>query len=400
MSERNKIHANRDSCLNVAWAAHSGAVPGTALLAEEFMSRLLPPEAFRMTDIHPDIILFMSGGSERRAIDMADPERPVLLLSIRGNNAYASATEVMAWMTNNGRVAILSDAADAAESGLLNNWHTVTGAWKKLRGSVAGLAGTVSEWLVASDVSAETLLGRFGISLKAKPWSGLPDFAKSEPDRVLMKRFHGQDLPDLEDAARVLTLIRRVIRDNNLDAIAVECFSLVQERKVTACLALAQLNAEGKVATCEGDLASMAGMMAIQALTGSVPWMANTTRLTDKSLVLSHCTTPFDLVKDLTLRTHYETGISLAVDGEINASEVTVCRFSEKLDRAFIAAGKVVSRPRLAEACRTQVEIELSTESLRELRERPLGNHLLLLPGNHHKLLRLACRYKGIALAG
>jgi L-fucose isomerase-like protein len=189
-----------------------------------------------------------------------------------------------------------------------------------------------------------------------------------------------------------------VIRDNNLDAIAVECFSLVQERKVTACLALAQLNAEGTVAACEGDLASMAGMMAVKALTGSVPWMANTTRLTDSSLVLTHCTAPFDLLKDMTLRTHYETGLSLAVDGEIKPSEVTVCRFSEKLDHAFIAAGRVISRPHLEDACRTQVEIELSPEPLRELRERPLGNHLLLLPGHHCELLRLACRYKGIAL--
>ncbi|HNT94346.1 MAG TPA: hypothetical protein PKJ71_11685 [Bacteroidales bacterium] len=400
MSERNKIHASRDTSLNIAWAAHGGAAPGTASLAEEFMSRFIPPDTFRMTDSHPDIILFMSGGSERRAIELADPERPVLLLSIRGNNAYASATEVMAWMTNNGRIAILSDAADAAESGLLGNWQRVAAAWNKLKGSTAGLAGNVSEWLVASDVSAETLLGRFGISLKAKPWSGLPDFTKSSPDRALMKRFDGQDNPDLEDAARVLTLLRRVIRDNNLDAIAVECFSLVQERKVTACLALAQLNAEGAVAACEGDLASMAGMMAVKALTGSVPWMANTTRLTEKSIVLSHCTVPFDLVKDMTLRTHYETGFSLAVDGEINASKVTVCRFSEKLDRAFIADGRIISRPRLADACRTQVEIAISQESVRELMEKPLGNHLLLLPGNHGELLRLACRYKGIAFAG
>ncbi|MDZ7635362.1 MAG: hypothetical protein U5L72_13415 [Bacteroidales bacterium] len=102
----------------------------------------------------------------------------------------------------------------------------------------------------------------------------------------------------------------------------VECFSLVQQqRKVTACLALAQLNSEGTVAACEGDLASMAGMMAGLAATGTVPWMANTTRLTEKSLVLSHCTIAFDLVSDISLPTHFETDSSLAIDGQMTATE-------------------------------------------------------------------------------
>ncbi|MBE0679240.1 MAG: hypothetical protein IH592_10805, partial [Bacteroidales bacterium] len=205
-----------------------------------------------------------------------------------------------------------------------------------------------------------------------------------------------QKAEGLDEAARILTLIRRVISDNNLSAVGVECFSLVQQRKVTACLALAQLNAEGTVAACEGDLASMAGMMAGQAAAGIVPWMANTTRLTEKTLILSHCTIAFDLVSDIKLPTHFETDSSLAVDGQMTATEVTLFRFSGNLDRVFIAEGRVVSRPHLANACRTQVEIELPEIKLKILREKPLGNHLLVLPGNHSGLLELACRYRGI----
>jgi L-fucose isomerase-like protein len=170
----------------------------------------------------------------------------------------------------------------------------------------------------------------------------------------------------------------------------------VQKRKVTACLALAQLNAEGTVAACEGDLASMAGMMAGQAATGIVPWMANTTRLTEKTLILSHCTISFDLVSDIKLPTHFETDNSLAIDGQMTATEVTIFRLSEKLDRVFIAEGRVAGRPRLPDACRTQLEIELTENKLKTLRETPLGNHLLVLPGRHAGLIELACRYRGI----
>ena len=396
MTDKSKIRTNAGYVLNVAWAAHRGAVQDTAAKAEEFVGRLMSPGTFLMTDRQPDIILFMSGGSERRAIELAEPGRPVLLLSIRGNNAYAAATEVMAWMVNNNRVAVLSDSDDALESGLINRWRTVAGAWRLLEGSRAGLIGTVSEWLVASDVPAETLRRLLGTELISVPWSGLPDYSREDPDKLLLNRFAGQNADGLEDAAQVLTVLRRAMHNNGLDAIAVECFSLVQERRVTACIALAQLNTEGTVATCEGDLASMAGMMAGRALTGRVPWMANTTRLSEKSVVLSHCTAPFDLVSAVKLPTHYETGYSLAVDGDITPQDVTVFRFSEKLDRVFIAEGRVLSKPHMADACRTQVEIELSSEAVQALREKPLGNHLLMLPGKHADLLRLACIFKGI----
>ncbi len=98
------------------------------------------------------------------------------------------------------------------------------------------------------------------------------------------------------------------------------------------------------------------------------------------------------------LPSHYETGWSLAVDGSIKAKEVTIFRFSDTLDRAFIAVGRVVSRPRLADACRTQVEIELPAGSIRLLKEKPLGNHLLMLEGDHEELIRLACRFRRIGI--
>ena len=44
-----------------------------------------------------------------------------------------------------------------------------------------------------------------------------------------------------------------------LDAVAVRCFDLVTARGTTGCLALSALNDAGRVAACEGDLASAVG---------------------------------------------------------------------------------------------------------------------------------------------
>jgi len=387
-----------DYILRVAWAAHGGAGEDTGTRAESFMQQLLPREHFIMTDSQPDIILFMSGGSERRAIEMADACRPVLLISIRGNNAYAASTEVMAWMISQGRVALLSDGADAAGSGLIELWRRAAGAWQSLCGKKAGLIGSVSEWLVASDVSPDVLRKNFGVSLEVIPWTGVPDFKGVVPDKTLSDRFAGYDAPGLKEAAQVLTVLRGVVEERELMAVAVECFSLVQQRKVTACLALAQLNTEGTAAACEGDLASLAGMVITKAFTGHVPWMANTTRITQEGVILTHCTAGFDLASNISLPTHYETGLSLAVAGMIDASVVTLFRLDDRLEKAFIAEGRVSSHPQMTDACRTQVEIELPANLLELLRSRPLGNHLLMIPGRHSEFLSMMLKYKAIGV--
>jgi L-fucose isomerase-like protein len=268
--------------------------------------------------------------------------------------------------------------------------------WKSIQGQRAGLIGSVSDWLVASDVPAERLLELFNVTLEKIPWNTLRDYSDYDPDTSLMDRFDHKSPAGLVEAARVLALLRDLVEKNELNAIAVECFSLVQQRKVTACLALAQLNNEGVVAACEGDLASMAGMMVLKAVTGSVPWMANTTSTARNRLLLSHCTVAFDLVSDIKLTTHFETDLSLAVNGNVTATDVTLFRFSGGLDRAFIAEGKVTNHPALSNACRTQVEIELPQQSLTLLRTQPLGNHLLMAPGKYAGLLHLVCAYKTI----
>lgn len=384
--------------LNVAWTAHKGADTDTGLNAEKYMQQWLPVDAFVMTDQQPDVILFMSGGSERQALQLIQPERPVLLLSVSGNNAYAAATEVMAWMVSHGRFAILSDARDAFESGLLERWTRMVLTWHSFYGKKAGLIGRVSDWLVASVVPAERFRRQFGITLEEISWNGLPDFNGLIPDAALLNRFQGHQVAGLNQAAQVLTLLRQVMGKHRLSAVAVECFSLVQQRKVTACLALAQLNSEATVAACEGDLTAMAGMILLGAFASSVPWMANTTRITHNSIVLSHCTVPFNMIESTSLPTHYETDCSLAVQGAIVASEVTLFRLSGPLDKAFVAEGRVISHPGLTNACRTQLEIELPPASLLQLTTQPLGNHLVMAPGNYGDLLRLACRYRGIKI--
>jgi L-fucose isomerase-like protein len=150
-------------------------------------------------------------------------------------------------------------------------------------------------------------------------------------------------------------------------------------------------------AGCEGDLVSLTGMVLIKALTGKIPWMANLAGIKDGKVWFSHCTVPFNLIDSYEINTHYETGKGMAVQGEMPAGPYTVFRMSVDFQIAFVAEGEIKPEPRIDEACRTQVVIDLDSNDYQELKSHPLGNHHLLVPGRFKEILWKALGYLNIS---
>ncbi len=342
------------------------------------------------------VLHFITGGSEADAVAVMRPGNMYVLLAGAEGNSWAAATEVKAWASCNDIPAILVSMDD--DKDVLRQFGTVSNAFKMLQGKRAGLIGEVSHWLVASAFPFDLAKERFGFEIQEYPWSELPDWLSFDPDSSFLATFGVNNTGKIEKEARIYAFLRHVLSEKQLDALTLECFTMVKQKDVTACLALAMLNDEGVVAACEGDLVSLAGMMLVQALTGKAPWMANVASLSDDQVLLAHCTAPLDSLSGFSINTHFETDRSAAVQGKVFGNEVTVFRLGMGLDKAFIASGNIVSRPQHTFACRTQVEVSLPTDDIEKLRHAPLGNHHLIIPGDCTQLLRMACRYKGIQL--
>lgn len=357
-----------------------------------------PEIAMRFVSDNPDVIWFISGGSEQDAIKTMASFKYYLLLADFRNNAYAAATEVKAWADSIRLPAQLVLIQDATKDNLLHNLHKVCIAYRSLQGRQAGLIGNVSHWLVASAFPLSLAKERFGINVNHFQWGKLQDYLVFEPDKDFLKVYKHSGNINLENEARVYSFLQTLIKENQLSGFTLECFDMVNDRNVTACLALALLNLHGIVAGCEGDLVSLTGMMLVQALTGTIPWMANLASINENNVLFAHCTAPLNLLADFEIPTHFETEKSAAVQGNLNMEEVTVFRLNQHLDKAFISEGKIVSQPRHDFACRTQTEIQLPAEDLEKLRHRPLGNHHLIFSGKHRNLLEWACRYKQIEI--
>ncbi len=357
------------------------------------------------SNTHADIILFLSGGSEQDAIKLLKPGNMTLLLAAFDDNAFAAAMEVKAWADENNRPVILlplgskrQKTADKYPTTIqtVNNFEKACKAFETLKGKKAGLIGQVSHWLVASDVAANRYKQQFGVDLVHLPWKNLPSYTDMAADQAFLTFFNKHPSDKLQAEASIHSFLKQVISDHGLNAMSLECFEMVNDRDVTACLSLAMFNSQGFPAACEGDLVSLAGLMLIQALTGEIPWMANVAAINHESILFAHCTAPLNMLSEFSINTHFETDKSAAIQGRFKADQVTIFRMNDKLNKAFIASGQVISRPELPYACRTQTEIAMDLHYINTLKKSPLGNHHLIIPGNHTELLHLACQMKQI----
>jgi L-fucose isomerase-like protein len=360
------------------------------------IEKLFPTGAFTITENDPDVLFFLTGGSEIPAIKQVSAGNFYLLIGSQYDNSYASATEVKAYLNEINVPSLLLDEEEAETSAFLKDFVTAKKALHNLNGKKLGLIGQVSDWLISSAIPADLLEEKLGIKLTLIPWSELDHFSEFKASGPFLNSFAGKTHIDLTETAKVSELLTNTIQKWNLDAITVECFPMVQKDSVTACLPLAKFNNEGIPAGCEGDLTAIAGMMLCKELTGIIPWIANINKATDEVCKFSHCTIAPGLVSGFSVKTHFETGKSTAIAGDFNGDLITIFRFDNKFSKAFIANANITGRPKSAIACRTQIEVKLPENEVKLLRESPLGNHHLIFPGDCKRVLQLACLLLGI----
>ncbi len=328
------------------------------------------------------ILYFLTGGSEAEAIKCLEKNRFQLLVASGKTNALASAMEVKAYSNQHGFRNVLLCLDDDGDKQLFAKYLEVFGALDQLQGKRLGLIGEVSDWLVASSIESSLLKDKLGIDLINIPWKEMGDFREFEADKDFMECYHAGRQYNIEDAGKVESMLKKMIDEQQLDAITVECFSLVQENGVTACLGLSFLNDLGIPAGCEGDLCSITGLMMIKELIGELPWMANVAGINGNQVLFAHCTAPTNVLSEYHINTHFETGKGTAIHGRYKEREVSIFRLNNNLDKVFHAHGKVVDGMFEKNACRTQLHVEFPEDVVAELKNNPLGNHHLVLPGN------------------
>ena len=115
--------------------------------------------------------------------------------------------------------------------------------------------------------------------------------------------------------------------------------------------------------------------------------MANPAQLDParNAMWLAHCTVPRTLVESYRLRSHFESGLGVGIQGTLPAGPVTLLRIGGKsLEQLWLAEGDLLRSGDAENLCRTQAEVQLTRGgNVTDLLRAPLGNHLVLVPGHH-----------------
>lgn len=363
---------------------------------EILLNKISRKEIIEFSDKNPDVIFVVSGGAENDAMNLLKSKKHILILSMNADNSNAAATEIKAYCNNNNIISKLVNIDNCNINTILENYTVFNQAQKKIEEHKLGLIGNVSKWLIASNPDKETIKNRIGIELKQIDWNKYPDYKSFEINTDFINYFKKSEEFNLEDSSRVYNLIDSITQKEKVSAITVECFPMVREHSVTACLALSKFNDSNLAAGCEGDLVSAVGKIITKELTGTIPWMANLVSVQENSVLLAHCTIATKLVNDFSIKTHFETGVGTAIKGNFKYKEVTVLRFNKDFSKAFISIGEVIRIPDMSDACRTQIEVSLPKEHLNILKTNPFGNHHLIIPENKSEIIRFYCEMMNI----
>ena len=258
-----------------------------------------------------------------------------------------------------------------------------------LAGKRFGVIGRPSDWLISSEVDYAAAKETLGAELIDIPIEELIDEVRNPGQAVPATSLKPLNTPrygrpigeaDWNGAQDIYQALQRLVCRYRLDGLTLRCFDLLTALHNTGCLALAILNSEGITATCEGDIPAMLSMAVARELTGSASFQVNLSRIEGDRLLFAHCTVPLSIVRNYCYDTHFESGIGVAIHGELPEGPVTLFKLAPDLKHLFRQPAQLVTNPYGDNLCRTQVVVE-APGAAEYFLKKPLGNHHIIVPG-------------------
>ena len=363
--------------------------------------KMIEPDTFQLeSDLNRNYLFIGTGGTENDVADFLKRHPlppPVIILSYDLRNSLPAAMEIRSYLQREGIDARIIHSTLAELEQMISEWCEFAEILSKLSESTLGILGQPSSWLIASDISSDKAQKRWGLTTRRLPLDLLIESVRSEgaPEHIGEFKQSSTSCSPSDDEIRksglVAQALKELVQKENLDAVTVECFSLLMETSVSGCFALSLLNdLQESTAGCEGDIPATFTMMLGRMLTGQLGFMSNVTNIDsgENTAVFAHCTLPTSLAESYEITSHFETGLSIGIRGTFKHQDVTVFKvFGEDLSEFWVSDGKIIENLVNETGCRTQIRVSLE-EDVDYFLERSLANHHIVFPGKHAEKIR------------
>jgi len=337
-------------------------------------------------------IIVATGGTESTIRALCRSFRkPLLLFCNPHHNSFASGLEVYGKLRFTRRIRLHYSREDNDFSEI-ERFCQVVKVFHRLHATSLASFGPPSKWVLTSE--NKKILGDFGLTYHELSFhtlqKALDRVEEKDIDEALKKlppHFPVNKCPsqDLQSSLKLYCALKHLIDNHHYDAVTICCFDLLSSG-LTACLALALLNAEGIIGGCEGDIQALITMIVAYYLTGETPWMANPTRISykDNSITLAHCSAPFSLLdqdRPLDFKPHKESGQGISFQGSIDAKEGVLLRIGGPAMEKMLFSPCTVLKNEIKDSSLCNIQLQLQLEApVADWIDHSLGNHQIFIP--------------------
>ena len=338
------------------------------------------PESFLQSN---QVVAVLTGGTESQFVQLVDEglidlKKPVFLMVSGHSNSLAASLEILSYIRQHdgvGKVMMRADDTALAEGSQSVTAVPSEAVLKNDRQLRLGVVGFPSDWLIASRVDYEMVLRRMNIELVDIPIEEMTSLGEVDPG--------------MKGAEAIYERLKELVEKYDLQGVTLRCFDLLTTVKNTGCIALSKLNDEGIPAACEGDIPTLLTMMVCRKMTGELCFQVNPARIkADGEMLFAHCTLPLKMTEKHEYTTHFESGIGVAIHGDLPTGDYTLVKLSGDMTR-MMAMDVELERCQFEQnLCRTQVWIKATPEVSRYFLTDPIANHHVLIKGHHAKKLK------------
>lgn len=372
-----------------------------------------------------DTFLIATGGVEGLFVKLLENEivgENVTLIADGRNNSLAASMEILTYLNEkggNGRIIhgtneeIVADQIDSQQiksdcvAVSKNNGENIKSSGLIEFNRIA-IFGEPSDWLIASGVDREFVKGKLNIdfvNISLERLVARVQLIDDEMVELLAKDYEDSGISfgeanhrDLLNSLKLYLAISQICHEENCTCLTIRCFDIVKQLKATSCLALAMLNDEGIDASCEGDLQSLLTMILARKIAWQPAFMANPSGMSKENgtTTFAHCTIPMSMCKKYGFRSHFESGLGIAIAGEMPVNQkYTIFKWGgRRLERFFVEEVDAIEKPYSEHLCRTQITFKFYRPEY--MLNCPIGNHHIIIKGAVAAKIRQAMKEIGV----
>lgn len=338
------------------------------------------PESFLATH---QVVAVLTGGTEGKFVQLVkegqiDLQKPVYLMVSGQSNSLAASLEILSYIRQHNGTGKVLDKGQSDEAESTKESVTRVPSKAVLHSDTMlrlGVVGFPSDWLIASHVDYRQVLEKMNCEVVDIPIEEVTSLGETDPG--------------MQGAEAIYRRLKELVEKYNLQGVTLRCFDLLTTVKNTGCIALSKLNDEGIPAACEGDIPTLLTMMVCKRLTGELCFQVNPARIqADGEMLFAHCTLPLGMTEKHEYTTHFESGIGVAIHGELPTGGYTLVKLSGDLQRILAVDVELERCQYEQNLCRTQVWIKATPEVAHYFLTDPIANHHVLIKGHHAKEFR------------